>query len=105
MSVRPAGVAPGERRPAGPRVVVPGWAQWAWGEPERARVYFGTWAASLAMAVFAWGTRLSVALVVLAFVTHVAAAADAVRRGAFPGFGRWVPLFSALAGLGLVAYA
>jgi hypothetical protein len=57
------------------------------------------------MSVFAWGTPAGWVVTAFAVATHVVSAADAIRQGAFPGFGRWVPFVSASAGLGLACYA
>ncbi len=92
------------RRPAGLRVLVPGYPQWGWRQPERAAVFFGTFAGSLTVGLFAWGSRAGLAMLALAFVAHVASAADTIRQAAFPGFGRWVPTVSASCGLGLGCY-
>ncbi len=92
------------RRPAGFRILVPGYAQWTWSQRERAMVLFGTFAAALAVAIFAWGSKPGLAMLGCAFAMHVASTADVIRQGAFPGFGRWVPGLSATFGLGLGCY-
>src|SRR5262249_40008014 len=69
-------------------VLVPGGAQWWWGQRERASVFFGTFSAALVVGLFTWGTSASAAILLFAFAAHVASAADAIRQGAFPGFGR-----------------
>src|SRR5436305_4037899 len=91
-------------RSVGLRILIPGYPQWAWRQRERALVLFGSFAASLGAGVFAWGTRPSLVILAFAFGTHVVSAADAIRQAAFPGFGRWVPVVSASAGLGLGGY-
>jgi hypothetical protein len=68
-------------------------------------VFFGTFSAALVVGLFTWGTSTSAAILLFAFAAHVASAADAIRQGAFPGFGRWVPTVSASVGLGLGCYA
>jgi hypothetical protein len=92
-------------RPAGLRVLVPGYPQWMWRQTERAAALGGTFAAAILVAMFAWGSRMGMAMLALAFLAHVSSAADAIRQGAFPGFGRWVPTVSASVGLGLGCYA
>lgn len=101
-----------DRRDAGPRgraagwmILVPGYPQWTWDQADRGAVFFGAFAASLAVGLFAWGSRTGLAILALAFLVHVASAADVIRQGAFPGFGRWVPPVSASIGLGLGCYA
>jgi hypothetical protein len=93
---------PGWSRPAGLRVVVPGWPQWHWREPREAGLFAGSFASALVVALAVWGTPLAGLLVAFAFLTHVASAADALRRSAFPGMGRMVPWGVASAGLGLL---
>jgi hypothetical protein len=88
----------------GLRVLIPGYAQWCWRQPERAIVLFGSFSAALAVATFAWGTRTGMAVLLFAFAAHVASVLDVVRQSAFPGFGRWMPLASASGGLALGVY-
>jgi hypothetical protein len=94
-----------EKRPAGLRVLVPGYAQWRWRQRERALVLFGSFVASLGVGVFVWGTRASFLILLFAFGTHVVSVADVIRQSAFPGYGRLVPMVSASAGLGFGCYA
>jgi hypothetical protein len=91
-------------RPAGLRALIPGHAQWFWGQKERGFVHFGSFAAALSVGVFIWGTRLGLVILAFAFFAHAASAADAIRQGSFPGFGRWIPPVSASIGLGLGCY-
>ena len=92
-------------RPAGLRILIPGYPQWVWNQTERAAALGGMYAASMAVAFFSWGTRIGLVMLALAFLAHVSSAADAIRQAAFPGFGRWVPTVSAGFGLGLGCYA
>ncbi len=89
---------------AGLKVLVPGYAQWSWRQRERGLVLFGSFAAALTVGGFAWGTRTGLVVLAFAFGTHVASVVDVIRQSSFPGFGRWVPWFSASAGLGLAMY-
>jgi hypothetical protein len=102
MASRGSGVFAG--RPAGLRVLIPGYPQWCWRQSERAAVLFGTFASALGVGLFGWGTATGWAMLALAFAAHAASAADVIRQGAFPGFGRWVPTVTATAGLGLGCY-
>ena len=52
-----------------------------------------------------WGTWLGTGLLVCAFVVHVFATADAMGRGTFPPFERWIPWMTASLGLGFGCYA
>lgn len=99
------GRGPHQDRTWGWRLLVPGWAQWSWRQPERAAFFFGSYAAAVGVALFAWGTTAGWVILAAAFGMHVAATADAIGQWAFPGFGRLVPLASAGAGLGLGCYA
>lgn len=98
-ALRPAG------RPVGWMILVPGYPQWAWRQGERGAVYFGAFAGAFTVGLFAWGSGAGLAMLGLAFLAHVGSAADAIRQGAFPGFGRWVPAVTASVGLGLGCYA
>lgn len=90
---------------AGLRILIPGYPQWCWRQPERASVLFGTFASALGVGLFGWGTATGGLMLGIAFAVHAASAADVIRQGSFPGFGRWVPAVSATAGLGLGCYA
>ncbi len=98
----PALSRPGLR--AGWKVLLPGYAQWTWRQRGRAGVLFGTYAVSLVVGLFGWGTGPGLALLLLAFATHVTATADVVWQSAFPGFGCWTPLASAGGSLGIAVY-
>ena len=90
---------------AGLQILIPGYPQLRWRQRERAAALGGTYAAAILVALFAWGSWIGLAMLALAFLSHVSSAADAIRQGAFPGFGRWVPTVSATFGLGLGCYA
>jgi hypothetical protein len=92
-------------RPTGLRILIPGYPQFMWGQNERAAALGGTYVAAIFVAMFAWGSRMGLAMLALAFLSHVTSAADAIRQGAFPGFGRWVPTIAASLSLGLGCYA
>lgn len=87
--------------PTGLRILVPGLPQWSWRQRGRAGVLFGSYVSAVSVGLFSWGTPAGLAMLAFAFLTHVVATADVVRQRAFPGFGRWVPMISASAGLGL----
>jgi hypothetical protein len=93
-----------DRFPVGLTFFLPGLPQWLWRQRERGVLLFGSFAASLAVGLFAWGTKTGLALIAVAYVAHVVSAADAIRQWAFPGFGRWIPTVSASAGLGAAVY-
>src|SRR4051794_36258053 len=96
--------SPGRGRLAGWWILVPGYSQWRWRQRERAMVLFGSYATALGVGLFAWGTWWGALILALAIATHVVAAADVIRQGAFPGFGRWVPWVAAGFGVGLGGY-
>ena len=83
---------------------MPGYPQWRWRQRQRALVLSGSYATALGVGLFAWGTWWGGLILALAVATHVASAADAIRQGAFPGFGRWTPWVAAGFGLGLGGY-
>src|ERR1700722_15826609 len=95
---------PAACRPLGLWMLVPGWPQLAWSQRERGLVLLGSFFASLAMAIFLWGTHFGWLILIFAFGTHVVSVADGIRQSAFPGFGRWVPVWSASASLGMGCY-
>ncbi len=101
----PREAGPARPGPVGHRLLIPGYPQWSWEQPERALVLFGSYAAALSVAFFAWGTTVGLGVLAFAFLTHAFSAADAIRQYAFPGFGRLVPAITASAGLGAVCYA
>src|SRR5262245_6136862 len=89
---------------AGILILIPGYAQWSWRQRERALVLFGSFAVSIAVGLFCWGTPTGLAILAFAFGAHVFSVADVVRQSAFPGFGRWAPWVSASGGLALGVY-
>jgi len=91
-------------RPAGLRILLPGYPQYLWRQTERAAALSGTYAAAMGVGMFGWGSRTGLAMIALAFLTHVASAADVLKQTAFPGFGRFVPAVSATFGLGFGCY-
>ncbi len=99
-----AGAGVRVRSQVGWRILVPGWAQWSWRQPERAFVLFGSFVASLVMGAFAWGSWVSVVVLAFAFLTHVVSSVDVLRQAAFPGFGRWMPVISISGGLAVGIY-
>ncbi len=91
--------------PAGWRLLVPGLPHWYWDQRDQAIVFFGFHAATMAIALFAWGTWLSLLMLSFAFVSHAFSAADAIKQAAFPQFSPWAPIVAAFLGLGAVCYA
>jgi hypothetical protein len=89
---------------AGLKVLVPGYPQWSWQQRARSLVLLGSYLVAAGTGLFAWGTPVGLVLLVFAYGTHVVSVTDAVRQTAFPGFGRWMPWFSASGGLGLGLY-
>jgi|GEM_PF-1442135 len=92
------------KAPAGLKILVPGYAQWTWHQPERAAVLFGSFLMAVGVGIFTWGTGTGLAVLAFAFGTHVASTVDVVRQTAFPGFGRWMPWLSASGGLAMGVY-
>lgn len=75
-------------RPAGPRLLVPGWPQFAWGQRERGFVLLASFLVGIGAAIMAWGTWLAWCFFTFAFVAHVTSASDAIRQGSFPVYSR-----------------
>ena len=101
----PAGAGRSSMPPAGLKSLVPGYPQWAWRQGERGLVLFGSFAAAIAVAVFAWGTPTGLVVLAFAFTTHAVSAVDAVRQSAFPSAGRWSTWAGVSGGLAVGVYA
>jgi hypothetical protein len=71
---------------AGVRILIPGWAHYRWGQRERGWVLLGTFAVTLFVGLWTWGTRLSLGFVALAFATHVASATVVLKESSFPTY-------------------
>jgi hypothetical protein len=92
------------RSRAGLKILIPGYPQWSWRQRARGFVLFGSYLVALGVGLFSWGTPVGAVVLAFAYGSHVASATDVIRQEAFPGFGRWVPLFSTSGGLGLGLY-
>jgi len=86
-------------------VLIPGYAQWRWGQKQRASVLFGAFVLALGVGTLWWGTLIGLAFVAIAFCTHVVSTVNLLKQYAFPGFGRVMSIFSATTGLGVGVYA
>ncbi len=85
-------------------LLIPGYAQWRWGQRERGIALMGSFAASLLIGVFAWGTTVGLVLLAFAYATHVWSASDAIRQRSFPARSRAVAWLGTAAGLGFLLY-
>jgi hypothetical protein len=85
-------------------VLVPGLAQWRWGQRERGMTLMGSFIASAAIAGFVWGTTVGLALLAFAYVTHVFSASDAIRQRSFPAPSRVMTWAGTSALLGVTLY-
>lgn len=65
-------------------VLVPGFLQRRWGQPQRGWTFFGSFASALLVALWTWGTSQSWGFLALAFVTHLASITDVLRQSSFP---------------------
>ena len=101
---RPASGTDQRRSRAGLKILIPGYPQWSWRQRGRALVLFGSYLVALGVGLFSWGTPVGLLMLAFAYGTHVASATDIIRQEAFPGFGRWTPMFSTSGGLGLGLY-
>ncbi len=88
-------------RPAGARLVVPGWPQLVWGQRERGLVLLGSFVVAMGAGLMSWGTALAWGFFGFAFLVHVSSASDAIRQGSFPAHSRRaaLPIAAALGGL------
>lgn len=100
-----SGASPRFMPRAGWRIIVPGHAQWAWGQRDRGVVLFGSFLAAVAVAVFGWGTPLGFVLLGFAYLTHVASVSDSLLQSAFPALGRKAAFAAASGGLAAGVYA
>lgn len=74
--------------PAGPRVLVPGWPQFSWGQRERGWVLLGSFIFAVVAGLLTWGTWVGWSFFGFAFLTHVTSTTDAIRQGSFPVYPR-----------------
>lgn len=86
------------------RLLVPGATQWVWRQRSRALGLAIMFASSLTMGLFAWGSVLGCAFLLLAYLVHVTSMTDVLRQRAFPGFVRGVPVLSTGLALGVSLY-
>jgi hypothetical protein len=70
--------------PVGLKMMVPGWAQFSWGQHQRGWAFVGSFGAALGVALWTWGTYLAWACFAFAFVAHVTSVTDALRQSSFP---------------------
>ena len=87
--------------PLGLRLLVPGYPQLSWGRPELGTFLLGTYASSLTVGLFTWGTRCGWLLLGSAFLVHVTSLAAALRQRSFPPFAPRLTFASATSVLGL----
>jgi hypothetical protein len=90
--------------PAGFKLLVPGWPQFAWAQRERAMVLMGSFILALLVGVWTWGTWVSWAFFAFAFLSQVSSTTDALRQSSFPAYSSRTSLMLVCASLGLVVY-
>jgi hypothetical protein len=90
--------------PAGLRILLPGCAQFAWGQHERGWVLLGSFVVGLAAGVLTWGTWLGWACCAFAFFAHVTSTTDAIRQASFPADPRRAAWTMTTAALAVVLY-
>lgn len=91
--------------PAGLRILVPGLAQWSWGQHQRGLALFGSFTSALAAALVYWGQTIGWGFLAFAYLTHAVSCLDALRQNSFPFFPRIAAISATLGGLGLLVYA
>ncbi len=70
--------------PLGLTILLPGFLQRRWGQPQRGWSFFGSFASTSLVALWTWGTSQSWGFLFLAFVTHIASITDVLRQTSFP---------------------
>jgi hypothetical protein len=85
----------------GLRFLVPGWAQFAWGQSDRAMAHAGSFLAAVSTAAFCWGSWLGWGALGLAVLWHIASMMDVLRQWAFPVFPARVASAATVLALGL----
>jgi hypothetical protein len=89
---------------SGLRLLVPGYAQWRWGQSGRGQVLFGWFASAIAVSIFAWGTTTGLSMLAFAFLAHVVSILDALRQSSFPGLNPWATRIGVSGGLAAGVY-
>jgi hypothetical protein len=90
--------------PIGLKMLVPGWPQLCWCQRARGWFFLASFAVSLLVGLWTWGTWQSWGVFGFAFITHAASATDALRQRSFPIDQSRTPLFVVAALLGLLVY-
>ena len=90
--------------PIGLKMLVPGWPHLCWGQRQRGWVFLGSFAISLMVGLWIWGTWLSWGVLAFAFVTHVVSATDVLRQRSFPIYPSRTAMVVVAATLGLLFY-
>jgi hypothetical protein len=90
--------------PAGLKILVPGLAQFSWNQRERGFVLVGSFIIALTVWLWTWGTWLSYAVLIFAFLTHATSTVDALQQGSFPVYRRRPAVLLTGGTLGLAMY-
>jgi hypothetical protein len=85
-------------------MLFPGLAQMAWGQRQRGLVLLVTFASSLSMSLFCWGSLLGWGFLAFAFVTHTFSLLDALHQRSFPSFPRVLASVATMVAMGLLLY-
>jgi hypothetical protein len=88
----------------GIQVLVPGLAQWKWGQRERGLVFLLSFVATLVACVLCWGSLLGWAFLGFAFLTQSAAVLDVVQQRAFPAIHPGIAVGAITLSIGLAIY-
>jgi hypothetical protein len=73
-------------------LIVPGFAQIAWGQGHRGSVFLLSFMSALCTSLFSWGSMLGWGFFGLALVTHLVSSLDALHQRSFPVFPRGTAL-------------
>jgi hypothetical protein len=85
-------------------MIVPGWAQFSWGQTLRGWVLVGSFAVALLVGLWTWGTWLGFSCFAFAFVAHVTSTTDVLRQSSFPQYPRRTGLLLVSSALALIFY-
>ncbi len=105
---RASSAAPGWSASAGTpwfALLLPGYAQWSWGQRTRGLVLAGTYAASLATALLLWGNISTWIFLTSAVTCQTLGWVDALKQNPFSGFTPTTVLTATGGGLSLATHA
>jgi len=85
-------------------LIVPGFAQIAWGQGHRGSVFLLTFLSALTTSLFSWGSLLGWGFFGLALITHLLSSLDVLNQRSFPVFPRGTALAATSVATTLLLY-